>query len=65
MTDEVKDGQQAAEGAEQAGKKKKMNRYSLDEVNKKIAAMEEQKLTLSKYYKHLLQRKKEMEAKPQ
>ncbi len=42
-------------------KKKKINKLSLDAVNKKIADMEEKKLHQSRYYIHLQERKRELE----
>lgn len=45
-------------------KKKKINKLTLDELNKKIKEMEEKKLSHSKYCKHLQERKNELE-KPQ
>lgn len=58
MADEVKDGA-AADGAA-AKKAKKINRLSLDEINKKIEALESGKQIQSKFYKHLSQRKAEL-----
>ncbi|HQP48475.1 MAG TPA: hypothetical protein PKX12_07070 [Spirochaetota bacterium] len=42
-------------------KKKKINRLSAEEIAKKISAFEDAQHTKSVYYKHLVQRKKEME----
>jgi len=40
--------------------KKKINRFTQEELNKKIAEMEEKNLTTSTYYKHLQQRQREL-----
>lgn len=51
---------QAAEaGAPQ--KKKKINKLTSEELAKKIAVFEDARHTKSVYYKHLIQRKKELE----
>ena len=45
--------------------KKKVNKLSLDAVNRKIAQMEEKNLQQSKYYKHLNERKQELQGSAQ
>ena len=40
---------------------KKINKIPVDKLNNKIKLMEESNNTNSKYYKHLMQRKKELE----
>lgn len=67
MTEEVKEGQDvqempAAEEAKAAAKPKKINRMNQRELASKIEALEKDNNTGSKYYGHLLQRKKEIEA---
>jgi len=42
-------------------KKKKINRLLIEELNSKIEEIVKTNMTKSKYYKHLLQRKKELE----
>lgn len=56
--DEVKDEnpQQTVES-----KKKKINKYTPEELIAKINEMEEKNLTHSVYYKHLINRKNELE----
>jgi hypothetical protein len=48
----------------QAGeaKKKKINRFTPEELDAKIKEVEEKNLTQSVYYKHLINRKNELEA---
>lgn len=52
-----------AEGAAQAQKTKKINRLTAGEIDKKIGELEGGNHVKSVYYKHLLQRKKEMAGK--
>lgn len=55
---------QAQESGQQAGKKtKKINRLTLAEIQKKIGDFESAQQTKSVYYKHLLQRKREIESR--
>jgi hypothetical protein len=62
----VKAEEKAPEGAPQAeqkaAKKKKINRLSLDEINKKIDALDQANQIKSKYHQHLVQRKNELQA---
>ena len=51
-----------AEGAAQAQKTRKINRLTAGELGKKIEALESGNHVKSVYYKHLLQRKKELES---
>ncbi len=67
MADEVQatqpaDAAASPEGAQAAGKakSKKVNRMNAKELAKKIEEVENTPMTSSKYYKHLLQRKKEL-----
>jgi hypothetical protein len=70
MAEEVQANQKPEGGAASAveapavsGKKaKKINRMSLKELNAKIEDIEKNKMTGSKYFKHLLQRKAESES---
>ncbi len=70
MSEEVKEETAAPEEAaaeatpQQEAKKKKINRLTVDELNKKIAEMEEKNLSHSTYYKHLIQRQKELQPAP-
>ncbi len=70
-TDSAESVEAAAETKEeipaQAGeaKKKKINRFTPVELDKKIKETEEKGLTHSVYYKHLMQRKGELEAMKQ
>ncbi|MBN2157975.1 MAG: hypothetical protein JW807_01175 [Spirochaetes bacterium] len=51
----------APEGGQAAGKKnKKINRLDPGELSSRIEAIEASAMTGSKYYKHLLQRKREL-----
>ncbi len=52
-----------AQGGE--AKKKKINRFTPEELDKKIKDTEEKGLTQSVYYKHLMQRKGELETMKQ
>lgn len=55
------DGAAAPEGGQAAGKKnKKINRLDAAELSARIEAIETSTMTGSKYYKHLLQRKREL-----
>jgi len=58
-TEEVKESPAAEAGTPQ--KKKKINRLTPQELAKKISAFEDAQQTKSVYYKHLVQRKKEIE----
>lgn len=62
----VKTEEQAPGGAAQSEqtpvKKKKINRLSLDEINKKIDALVQANQFKSKYHQHLVQRKNELQA---
>lgn len=65
MSDEVQatqpaEGAASPEGAQAAGKTKKINRMTAKELSSKIEDLEKTGMTGSKYYKQLLQRKKEM-----
>ena len=67
MADEVQatqpaEGAASPEAAQAAGKakSKKVNRMNAKELAAKIEETESIKMTSSKYYKHLLQRKKEL-----
>lgn len=52
------------ESGQQAEKKtKKINRFTLAELQKKIGDFESSLQTKSVYYKHLLQRKREIESR--
>jgi hypothetical protein len=51
-----------SEGASQAQKTKKINKLTAGEIGKKIEALESGSHVKSVYYKHLLQRKKELES---
>ncbi len=68
MADEVQatqpaEGAAAPEGAQAAaGKTKKINKMTAQEISSKIEDLEKASMTGSKYYKQLLQRKKEMGA---
>jgi len=64
MSEEAKEVQKETkeEQAPAETTKKKINRLSLDDLNKKISEMEGSKMTHSKYYIHLMQRKRELEA---
>ncbi len=56
--------QKPQEGAPQSsGKTKKINRLSPEELQKKISDFESSQQTKSVYYKHLLQRKRELESR--
>jgi len=50
-----------AEGAGAAQKTKKINRLTANDLKKKIEALESAGQVKSVYYKHLIQRRKEME----
>jgi hypothetical protein len=54
------EGAAAPEGAAAAKKTKKVNRLNVKDITAKIEALENSSATGSKYYKHLLQRKKEI-----
>lgn len=62
MADEVQatEGAAAPEGAQVAAKAKKINRLTAKELASKIEDLEKTGMTGSKYYKQLLQRKKEL-----
>jgi hypothetical protein len=65
MADEVQatqpaEGAAAPEGAGAAKKTKKVNRLNGKDIASKIEALESSNATGSKYYKHLVQRKKEI-----
>jgi len=56
-------GAETGEGSAKGGKKtKKINRMTLEELASKIEEIEKGNLTASKYYKHLMQRKRELES---
>jgi len=63
MSEEVKDNAESTEGEAPAApsKPKKINRLSSEEIMKKISALDENGQSQSKYYKHLAQRKAELE----
>ncbi len=55
---------QAQESSQQTGNKtKKINKLTLAEIQKKIGDFESARQTKSVYYKHLLQRKRELESR--
>ena len=54
------EGSAPAEGAPAAGKTKKINRMTAQELSSKIEELEKSNMNGSKYYKQLLQRKKEL-----
>lgn len=57
---------QAREGTQQGEKKtKKVNKLTLAELDKKISDFESSQQTKSVYFKHLLQRKREIESRAQ
>ncbi len=63
-TQTTKAGESAVEGAaggSASAKNNKINRMTLKELTAKIESAEKNKLTGSKYYAHLLLRKKELE----
>ena len=62
MAEEEKKEVAAPEAAEPSTSKKnkKINRLPADKITTKIEELENKKMTLSVYYKHLLQRKKEL-----
>jgi hypothetical protein len=51
-----------AQGEQKPNKKKKINRLSLDEINKKIEALDQANQIKSKYHQHLVQRRNELQA---
>ncbi|HOW81129.1 MAG TPA: hypothetical protein PK573_01105 [Spirochaetota bacterium] len=53
--------QEGQQGEAAPAKNKKINKLDARAINAKIGEMEEKKQTTSRYYKHLLQRKKEAE----
>jgi hypothetical protein len=56
---------QNTEGAAQGGKRnKKINRMSAQDLESRIEDIQKAGFTGSKYYKHLLQRKQELESSP-
>lgn len=57
MSEETKDGQNAGVVPQ---KTKKVNRLSTADLNTKISDFEAKNQTNSKYYKHLLERKKQL-----
>jgi hypothetical protein len=59
MADEA----QAAQADEKSSKKKKINRISTDELNKKIDDFTASNQTKSVYYRHLMARKSEITPK--
>jgi len=59
MAEEVQ-ATQESQGATQA-KNKKITKFSLDELNKKIDELEKSQNLRSRYYKHLLNRRKELQ----
>jgi len=60
MSDQAQEtGQTSTESA--GSKKKKINRHSAQEINRKIEALESANQTKSVYYKHLLNRRAEMQ----
>ncbi len=61
--EEIVQGTNEGEAASEA-KKKKINKLTLSELESKIKQMEEKNLSHSTYYKHLRERKNELE-KPQ
>ena len=56
-------GAEAGEASAEGRKKTdKINRMTLEELKSKIEEIEKGKLTASVYYKHLMQRKRELES---
>lgn len=53
---------QAAQQESAAKKRAKVNRITLDELNKKIEEMEQAGQTKSRYYIHLTRRRQEMQS---
>jgi len=62
QADQPAEAAASQEGAQSAGtnKTKKVNRLNAKELAAKIEEIENTRMTSSKYYKHLLQRKKEL-----
>ncbi len=54
-------GEEAPVSAPEPEKKKKINRLTMEELNKKIKKMEDADQMKSRYYKDLIRRKNEME----
>ena len=65
MAEEENTQGEATEQAEasQETKNKKINKLSMEELNSKIEALGKDKQTYSRYYKHLLARKQELNMK--
>jgi len=69
MADEIQQNQTPSDptvdsvqpsGESATKKQKKVNRLSIDAINKKISELEEKNHRNSRYYKHLLMRKNEL-----
>ncbi len=70
MSEEIKETQEEKPATEETAaeatsgsKKNKINRLTEDELKNKIAEMEKNSVTHSKYYKHLIERKNELDSK--
>jgi hypothetical protein len=63
MADEAQTPQAAQTEGAAAKKNSKINRLTTAELNSKIAAFEQSNQTKSKYYKHLLERRQEIQPK--
>ncbi|HOO72380.1 MAG TPA: hypothetical protein PK926_11515 [Spirochaetota bacterium] len=62
MSEEQKTQEAPQQGeAAAAAKTKKVNRLGLQAINDKMKELEEKNQASSRYFKHLLQRKKELE----
>ncbi|MBN2403324.1 MAG: hypothetical protein JXN64_13130 [Spirochaetes bacterium] len=51
----------AVQGEQKSQKKKKINKLSLDDINKKLDILVQASQIKSKYYQHLVQRKNELQ----
>ncbi|MDY6970011.1 MAG: hypothetical protein SVR08_15335 [Spirochaetota bacterium] len=65
IQDEVTEKAESVEQAStsQKAKNKKINKLSADELNSKLEVLDKDKQTYSRYYKHLLARKQELNMK--
>jgi hypothetical protein len=57
----VKTESAAAAGEQNANKKKKINRLSLEDINRKIEELGKANHIRTKYYEHLVSRRNEMQ----
>ena len=53
----------AAPAEQKPAKKKKINKLSLEEINKKVEELQKLNQIKSKYHQHLLQRKNELQSR--